>query len=196
MVEEKTKDLLNDVIAKKVFSISKIGFDYAVAIISEVLKISKKEVAKNLEYVHPEISVNTNIVNSETDVILKNNSNYINIEINYSEGSDTRVKNRTFLCQLYLRDIKDYKKCKDIKPIIQINIDNYDYFGYDEFIYHSTLREEKYNIVEDEFLETYHVNLAKLRKVSYNEIEKNKLMKLLYIFVCENKEILDKLYKR
>ena len=118
MVEEKTKDLLNDVIAKKVFSISKIGFDYAVAIISEVLKISKKEVAKNLEYVHPEISVNTNIVNSETDVILKNNSNYINIEINYSEGSDTRVKNRTYLCQLYLRDIKDYKKYKDIKPII------------------------------------------------------------------------------
>ena len=193
MTKEKGMELLNDKVAKKIFSNSEIGRKYAAKIISEVLKIDYKYVVKELVVVHPEIGINNSIVGSISDLVYNLEEGYINVEINYSDRKDTEVKNKVYLCQLYLRNIitsKDYDKAR---KVVQINIDGYDYFEMGDFLYKSTLREEKYNI-EEEFIEVYHINLAYLQKDEYNKVRKDELKKLLYLFVCNDDEAFNKFY--
>lgn len=193
----KKRELLNDVIAKKIFAEENFGIRYVAEIISYLLKLDNKDVLKNLKMIHPNISYNSNIVDSTTDLTYLYDKNYINIEINYFLGELSNIKNYAYICQLYLRDIKrskDYKK-RINKKIIQINIDGYDYFQKDEFIYKSTMREEKYNIEEKFLIEIYHINVEKLRKESYTEIAKDRLKKILYMFVCSDEEKLRKMYE-
>ena len=145
---------------------------------------------EDIETIHPEIGVNKNVVNSESDIVYESKErSYINIEINYSQGKTTKVKNRAYLCQLYLRDVKGSNNYQDVRKIIQINIDGYDYYGQNEFMYKAILKEVKYNIPENDFIEIYHLNLAKLRKEIYNEIKEDELKKILYMFVCEDEEL-------
>ena len=55
--------------------------------------------------------------------------------------------------------------------------------------------EKNLHLTEDNFITKYHINLALLKKVSYNSIrnEKDALKKILYMFVCDE-ENLDKAY--
>ena len=189
--------LLKDKVAKKIFSREEEGMKYAAEIISEVLELDYKYVKENLVMIHPEVGVNKNIINSEVDLVYKLDKDYVNIEINYVYGSRQRIKNNAYLCQLYLRDIKnseDYVK-RIGGRLIQINIDRYDYLGKNEFIYKFTMRDVKYNIEEKDFVVIYHINLAKIASISYNEIKEDRLKKILYMFVCEDKEELEKLYE-
>lgn len=116
--------LLKDVVAKKIFTRNEYGKRYAARIISEVLGMEVR--IEDIETIHPEIGVNKNVVNSESDIVYESKErSYINIEINYSQGKTTKVKNRAYLCQLYLRDVKGSNNYQDVRKIIQINIDGY-----------------------------------------------------------------------
>ena len=84
-----------------------------------------------------------------------------------------------------------------MKKIIQILIESYDYFHNDKLVYDVVFMEQNLHLIEDNFIHKYHINLAKLKKISYNKITKrdNKLGWLLYFLICDKRELLKDIYK-
>lgn len=164
--------------------------DYTSAIISAVIEVPYEEVYKNLQYKSNRINENIKLKNSITDNMYSLENDVVNIEINYNYSKETVNKNMRYLCHLLIDQVSPGEK--DLyKNVIQININNYDFFKKGEFIYKSTLREEKYNIKRSELMEIYDINMDYLSKLSYNKIKgmtKSRLEKLLYIFVCDDEE--------
>ena len=187
------RDLLKDKIIKKILSgKTKVLKQYVKELIVE---ITKKELGKELKLIHPNIGVNKNIVNSEVDIIYETEENYYNIEVNkdYSEKLDK--KNLAYIHQLSLRSLKKSKDYRLGKKVIQINIDNYDRFKKERFVYKTSLIEENIYSKRNEEIEIYDINLDWLKKVAYNDIKKRKLARLLYIFIEEDEEKIIKMYK-
>ena len=187
------RDLLKDKIIKKILSgKTKVLKQYVKELIVE---ITKKELGKELKLIHPNIGVNKNIVNSEVDIIYETEENYYNIEVNkdYSEKLDK--KNLAYIHQLSLRSLKKSKDYRLGKKVIQINIDNYDRFKKERFVYKTSLIEENIYSKRNEEIEIYDINLDWLKKVVYNDIKKRKLARLLYIFIEEDEEKIIKMYK-
>ena len=54
---------------------------------------------------------------------------------------------------------------------------------------------EKYNIIHNDLITIYDLNLDYFEKIPYNEIERERLLKDLAIFVVEEKEVLSNLYE-
>ncbi len=182
------KVLLKDEFAKKIFR-SEDCKEYVASVIAVLLHLKKEDVMNNLTLINPEVNVNKNVKNQEVDVIYDTKENYVNIEINYRNSQDLRIKNNAYIAQLYLKQIKPKEKYQ-IKPIVQININNYDYYKKKKFIYHSVVMEEEYHIARDKNIEIFDINVDLLTEIDYNEIEKlneRDLKWLLYIFVCGDK---------
>ena len=189
-------ELINDEVAKKLFKYGNTGKEFTARIVSSILNLDEKKVYDNLKFLGEEVSSNINIVDSKTDVLYETDSIIINIEINKSEGyKRLKNKNESYLWQLELRQLLNSKDYTKLKPLVQINIDNFDKFGKDDFIYHSKMMETKYNIVESENINIYHINLDYLRHRSYDDIQENKLAKSLYLFVCSDNDKLNDLYE-
>ena len=121
---------------------------------------------------NPEVNVNKNVKNQEVDVIYDTDDNYVNIEINYQNSQDLQIKNNAYIAQLYLKQIKPGENYPKIKPIVQININNYDYYKKKKFIYHSYVMEEEYHLARDKNIEIFDINVDLLTEIDYNEIEK------------------------
>lgn len=97
------------------------------------------------------------------------------------------------LRQVHIND--DYK---NIKGVIQININNYDLFKKGEFIYDSIMIEKKHHIIRDNMLRVIDINLDFLTNIDYNVVKKgNKynIEKLLYFFICNDIKLLDNIYE-
>ena len=188
---------MKDSIVKKIFTSDLVGKRLSAAIIASVLKMDEKEVLDNLEYLHPEISDNIEVVNSIVDVMLENDKILINIEFNTTKNDETKMKNETYIVQLYLKQIRRFYQYKEIKPVIQINIDDYDYFKAGQFVYTSIIMEKNLHLIENEKIQIYHINLKYLDELLYNkeEIRLNELASRLYFIVCDNTELLQDLYK-
>ena len=189
--------IMKDTIIKKIFTSKTVGKKLAASIIGSILNIDPKDVLNNLEFFHPEISDNSKIVNSTVDVMLENTTTIINIEFNVTNGEKTNVKNITYIMQLYLKQLKTYVDYEKIKPIIQINIDDYDYFKAGKFIYESMLLETTLHLRENENIAVYHINLQYLDKLDYNK-DKEKFDDLaykLYFIICDDQRLLNKIYK-
>ena len=132
------------------------------------------------------------------DTIYSDDEEYINIEINYNYSKSLIVKNNIYVYHMILRQVKKSTDYDNISPVIQININGYDLFKRGKFIYKSELREVSINEKRDNMITIYDINLDYLRNISYNKIKKGiiyDLEKILYIFVCDNKELLDNIYK-
>ena len=102
----------------------------------------------------------------------------------YSKTLDT--KNYVYTNQLFLRDISSSKDYQNVLKVIQINIDNYDRFGKNLFVYQSVVMENKTYIERNHYLEIYDINLDYLRKVDYNNIKKGSLEYYLYYMVVKD----------
>ena len=135
--------LMNDRVVKKLFTSTKVGKRYSAAVIANVLNLDEEDVYNNLEYIHPEISSNASIVNSTADTVYISDKTYIDIEFNMIDGPSNRVKNEAYIVHLYLRQLKNHKDYKNLKKVIQINIDNFDFYGKNKFLYHSMMMEIK-----------------------------------------------------
>ena len=99
---------------------------------------------------------------------------------------------------MVLRQIDSSKKYDKVIPAIQININGNDTLGLGGFIYESKMMEVNHKIVRDELLTIYDINLAFLTNIDYNKIKKGSILsleKILYIFICDNKKLLDEIYK-
>ena len=83
----------------------------------------------------------------------------------------------------FLADINE--KENKIKPVYQINVNNYDIYKKGEFIYKTQLCETTYHCVRDNNLVIYDINMDFLKKLSYNEIDgmpSDSLEKLFLVF--------------
>ena len=202
-IEKKNKKvekfyLLNDKIVKKIFtSDEELGKKVILRILSNILKIPVKKLDDNFEIVYPEIGLNKYNINSEADLVYKNKKAYFSFEFNYNNYQSLVNKNFSYVCLLYVKDIKNKEDYSNIKEVYSINIDGFDYYGYDEFIYESEMRERKIGIPLGIKIKYYNINLAYLKKMGYNDIikEKDFIKRLMYMFVCNDEEFLDKLYE-
>ena len=190
---------INDKVVKKILTSEREeNREYLARIISAVTGIDKDILINNIKLVTSEVGTNNHIVDSTVDAIFNDNNEYINIEINYRFGKTTLVKNNVYLYHMILRQLDSSKKYDKVIPAIQININGKDTFGRNEFIYKSMMMEVNYNIIRDELLTIYDINLDFLRNIDYNKIRKGSIFsleKILYIFICDNKKLLDYIYQ-
>ncbi|MBR1680080.1 MAG: Rpn family recombination-promoting nuclease/putative transposase [Bacilli bacterium] len=199
MIPKRHIRMLNDEVAKKLFTNEVIGKRLAARLICKTLdlEIDADELAKNLEYKHPNTSLVANVVDSVSDVSLESNDFVCDIEINLSNGLRNDRKNKSYICGFYLRQLPSSKEYNRLKKIVQINLDYFDYFHANLFHYVSYFTEVHTGMLETKDVEIHHINLAKLNNVDYNDIvsDKEALETLLYFFVCEDKTVLEKVYK-
>lgn len=136
--------------------------EFTAYIISDLLKIPFKDVYKNLKIESNRINNNINLKNSITDNMYSLEKDLVNIEVNYNFTVESQNKNVRYMCQLLLNQVKvgDRDICKKVH---QININAFDIFGEEDFLYKSTLRDEKYNKVRNELIEIYDINMKKLK---------------------------------
>ena len=190
--------LMKDKIVKKLFTNQNVGKIYSAAIIANVLGLDEQEVYENLEFAHPNIGTNISYVDSEADAIFLHGKTIINIEFNNDFGEKTDIKNETYIVHLYLNQLHTSKDYLNLKNIIQINIDNYDYFDRNQFLYHSAMMETSLHLLDKQHIEIYHINLQFLREMDYNKLieDKLRLEELVYILICSDKEKLKYLYEK
>ena len=190
--------LLKDKVVKKLLnSENPTCREYLVRLISASTGIDVHELRDSIELITPNINSNSNYVNSVSDVMVKDNENYYNIEINYNNVPIAIVKNNIYMYNSILRQVHRSEDYKNVKGVIQININNYDLFGKGDFVYDSMMIEKKHHIVRDNMLRVIDINLDFLSNIDYNKIKKGNeynLEKLLYFFVCNDKKLLDNIY--
>ena len=198
---EETKNdyhfLRNDIVKKIFTNGGEMSKKYLASVLSELTKISYDYLVENIKFIHPEISNNKNIINSEADIAIDAGVYYINMEFDHDNYKEREKKNFTYICHLYLRDIHNKEDYKNIKEIWQIEFNAFDVFGMGKFIYQSAMLETTYKIPNKYYsgLKVMNVNLSYLAKIDYNKIKKGNLIeKLLYIFVCNDREKLNKIY--
>ena len=196
--EENKKEkfyMLSDRIVKKLFTIgSKASEDFLYLIISKAIKVPIENLKRDFKIMHPQIALNDKMINSEADLVYENDKIYISLEINYSDYKSLSKKNFSYVCCLYLRDLLPNSDYKDLKEIYSINIDGFDYFGQNKFIYESEMIEKDLLMSRNLGVHYIDINLEYLKKLGYNNIT-DELEKSLYIFVCNNKNILYELYE-
>ncbi len=194
--KEKTRYLRDDIAG--IILTDESCRSYVERLVSSALEIDLELVKDNLVLKTPRVNSNVNLKYSMVDAIYESNDIIINIEVNYSRQSSTNAKNMRYVCHLLLNQIPK-KKLQEyhLKPIYQININGYDVFNAGKFIYRSYLMEEKLHIIRDGFFSLIDINVDFLSEMDYNKIKKedpNSLERLLYIFVCDNKDKLDEVY--
>ena len=159
--------------------------DYVCLIISKLLKLNYEYVKNNLELVHNGVNENQNIKGRDTDALFENDYSVINFEFNTEYKSAYIIKNNMYVFHLYLRQLKPGEKENKIKPIYQINVNNFDIYQKGEFIYKTQLCETTYYCIRDNNLVIYDINMDFLKKLSYNEIDgmpSDSLEKLFLVF--------------
>lgn len=172
--------------------------DYVASIIALTIGLDKKYVMENLEYYDGRLFENINQKHSEADSIFEIPDGYINIEVNYNSYKEGKIKNTVYVLHLVIRQTKPNEPYKNIKKVWQINLNNFDYYGKNDFIYHSTVMNEKYHLKHDDLFEIVDINLDFLVALDYTEIAKlneEDLKWLLYVFVCKDKKLRQKIYQ-
>ena len=194
---KKEKYFLNEKISKKLFKNEKIGKSLASKVISEVIGADYEDVYNNITLSTEEIAFSSLTLNSVADAIYYDDKIYFDIEINGYTGIHKKRQLESYVYQLYLGQLHSYKDYDKIKKVFQINIDSYDFLGYNEFMYDIYLMDIKHKDIVSDKLQIKHINLDYLRKLDYTEIEKegNSLMKNLYFFICGDIE-LDNIFKK
>lgn len=192
------KIFLKDVVATKILKAEECR-EYLACIIAAVLNIDKMYILHNLKLLDTEVSQNIHTKDQEVDVIVENEEMVVNIEINTINSKQSRIKNNIYIAQLIIRQTFP-GELYNIKPIVQINVDSFDLYGKNEFIYHSILMEEKYHLKRSNSnIDIYDINLDFLSELNYNQVRnlnEKDLEWLLYIFVCQDKTLRNNLYSK
>ena len=194
--ENKEPQLMNDLVIKPLLKNSVVARELTSRIISNVMNVSYEEIYNNLKYIDNDRSYSSKVVDARTDIMVETNKYFINLEICYTNGINRDRQMDTYNYELYISQAIKTSNYKYMKQIVQIMIENYDYFHNKEFIYEVCFMEKNLHLTENNFITKYHINLDLLKEIDYNSIkyEKDALKKMLYMFVCE-KENLDKAYK-
>ena len=163
---------IRDKFAKAIFA-NPVNSDY---VIKYILALEQKENIEILSYevLYPEINTFKNLKDRVTDAygVLNTSEGLVllNTEFNCNYTNESFLKNLVYICHMLLKyaDVssgKVYTKC------IQININNFDVYGEGKFVYKEEIF-PKYRDKENVMLTRYNINVALLRKMSYDDIRK------------------------
>lgn len=174
MIEIKEKKyFLNERISKKLFKNERIGKKFAARVISNILHLDYDDVYNNITLTTDDISFSAKTLSSVADTIYQNDEIIIDIEINSYNSNRKRRQLESYIFQLHLGQLKNYKDYDNMKQIFQINIDNYDLLGENDFLYEIYLMDKKYHKIASNMIQIIHINLDYLRKIKYTEINEN-----------------------
>ena len=187
--------LMNDNVARKLFKNSRVSKELTARLVSGILHEDFKTILDNITLVSEDIAFSALTVDSNADMVLEDDKMYVDVEICYTKGSTRQIQTDSYCYQIYVRQLKSFKEYKTIKKVIQILIEDYDFFRQGEFIYDVVFMEKKLHLQEDNLLEKYHVNLAYLHKLGYNEVKDEDLFKLLYFLTCDDRNKLKEVYE-
>ena len=115
----------------------------------------------------------------------------INIEMNLQKGS-TLERNVLYVSKILGSQLKSKQSYKDIKPIIQINFDNYEVNERNERIIKRCFIKDETNTIITDILEIDHINIAKCKLAWYNkdidkyEKKEQDLIRLGALFTIED----------
>ena len=163
---------IRDKFAKAIFA-NPVNSDY---VIKYILALEQKDNIEILSYevLYPEINTFKNLKDRVTDAygVLNTSEGLVllNTEFNCNYTNESFLKNLVYICHMLLKyaDVssgKVYTKC------IQININNFDVYGEGKFVYKEEIF-PKYRDKENVMLTRYNINVALIRKMSYDDIRK------------------------
>ena len=154
------KQLLKDEVVTKLLT-DKECIDYLLKIISASIGIPFTEIKENFELVDIRVGASTKIKDAYADIVAQNKDYIFDVEVNYNPGKRADNKNMSYICNLLLRQLKVGNKYKyeDLVPVTQININNYDYFKQNKFIYTSQIIEKDLHLVRSDLLKIIDVNV-------------------------------------
>ena len=191
ITKTKEKYFLKEVVSKKLLKNESIGKQLSAILVSDVLGLDFDTVYNNIVVSTDEIAFSSKTVNSTADMILNNLDDkiIIDIEINGYNGIHKKNQILSYVCQLFLGQIKNNFDYLSINKVLQINIDNFDFLGKGDFMYDIYLMDKKYREIASNEIQIVHFNLDYLRELDYTIIKENELMKNLYVFVCGLNEL-------
>jgi len=181
--------LLKDDVAKKILKNKKIGKEYMARIVSNILEEDYQTIYNNLKFISENISFSSKTINSRADVVLDEDSILIIFEVNYFNGPNRKAQMTSYMCQLYLGQLANYQDYQNVHRIVHIIIEDQDYFHKNDLVYHVVFMDRKYYIEDEDKIERFRINLDFLSKMTYSDIRKSELARLLYLFVCGDDEL-------
>ena len=163
---------IRDKFAKAMFA-NPVNSDY---VIKYVKALEQKDNIEILSYevLYPEINTFKNLKDRITNAygVLNTSEGLVllNTEFNCNYTNESFLFFFLYICHMLLKyaDVssgKVYTKC------IQININNFDVYGEGKFVYKEEIF-PKYRDKENVMLTRYNINVALLRKMSYDDIRK------------------------
>ena len=183
-----------DIIFKKVF-LRNNSINYLCLLISYIFKINYDSLIKESILINTEIpSKNIEIRSSNSDIVLRYRNIDFIIEMNYHIKNYTVEKNNSYLFNLHVSKIFNANSYGKNVYTYLLNIDDYDILNKDNLIYDANINNTKYNVCMYKNIKIKHLNLDLLRKKIYNNNEIYKLSdleKILVIFICQRKDIIN-----
>ena len=185
-------ELTSDVVFKA-FMMSKRTKEYKAKLIHLITGIDEEKLLE-AEYICKEFPV-SNKKNKvyKSDIVVNVENNILNIEMNSLYYKGLFEKNNTYMNKIRSESFNRGEDYLEIEKVIQINIDNFSHYKGDKIVYKFEMREESTGELECENIESYHIDLEKLRKVCYTNSERKELIKILTMFIAKEKSELDSL---
>lgn len=173
---------------------------YLEDLICYVTKIPKEIISKNMVVVNNQLPIEKyNNKQMNTDILVEIERNVINLEMNAQKEMGIFEKNAAYYQKLMVEQYKRSVDYRNIKRVIQINFNDFKYFSDEDIIIKFQMTSENGLYIDPIYGEVYHVNLAILKKLWYNEGKKQSLndfdLKLLMLCASE-RETLDELAER
>lgn len=183
----KLLELTSDIVFKA-FMMSKNTNRYKAKLINLITGIPEIDLM-NATYESNELAIaNKSDKVYKTDIIVKVNKNIISIEMNKNYYQGLFIKNATYANKLESEQFGSGDNYLNYSKIIQINIDNFHKFKGNKLLYKFTMREVDTNELENNLLESYHIDLTYLNRICYTEC-KNELERFCFMFKDNIKDI-------
>ena len=195
MQEAKIIPMIYDKAFKSILT-SKEVRSYLIDIISDVIKIDKEEIRKNIVFKQNEHNLlGINEKRKTSDLIVEISYGVINLEMNKDWYDGLFDRNHEYISKIRENILKEEKRYNKLKKVIQINFDNFNIYKTEEIILKFEMMNEK-GIRETVNIESYHVILPNARKKYYNEGIRNALVERLVIMTMEKEKELEELIEK
>ena len=192
---EKKYRLLNDQIVKKLFSSgSEASQEYFLKIVSLTTHIPYEKLKKDFHFIDLNDCTHANILDGEPDLAFESDEYLISFLIHKGNSDTFDVKKISYIITLTLKKLTNGKEY--FTSFYQVSLNNFDYFGKNDFLYRSEMFERESNKPRNLDMHVIDINLDYLRNLDCDHIKNaDELEKLLYLFVCSDEKVLDELYE-
>ena len=186
---------INDIFIRRIFSNPR-NRDYITKLFLALENDKNIEVLEVVDFkiLNNELNNYSDLSNRVTDSYFKVYTTkgpiLLNTEFNGQISRKSYKKNNVYICHMLLK-IFDEETKESYYKAVQININNYDRYRKGKFIYREDLI-SKYDNDEEYILTIYDINVAILRKLSYDDIRKLDRLgaKYLSLIFISNDEIM------